>query len=904
MINRYSSRRESLSSSFLNKKLINAKSYDRIAGYFSSSILEVAGEEIEKVKGKIRVVCNSGIDVRDVQTATLAKNAMRKEWCDYKPEELPGASERFKRLYELLSSGKMQVRVLPEKKFGLIHGKAGVITLEDGKKTSFLGSVNESKFGWKLNYELVWEDDSKEAVDWVQEEFDALWNDKSAIPLSDFVIEDIKRIAQRKVIETVEEWRSKDRLKAPSTAIESPVYREQLGLWEHQKYFVDLAFREHKKSYGARYILADQVGLGKTIQLALAAQLMALYGDKPILIIVPKTLLWQWQDEMITLLDMPSAVWDGKLWVDENGFKYPNRGIEDIKKCPRRVGIISQGLIVARSPIIEHLLSLEYECIIVDEAHRARRRHLVEGKEHHSPDPNNLYEFLLDASVKTKSMLLATATPIQMYPIELWDLMNILSQRNDSVLGSASSFWRKRSQIAKSLALIMGKEKMEFFNPENWEWIRNPFPPANENATFASLRMKAGMKDDEFVYKKSFIELSRSEAQRIGVLLTGDFFANHNPYIRHVVRRERKYLENTTNPETNETYIKKIEVDLRGEDDDEALVLTSYLKEAYELAEEFCAELGKRSKSSGFLKTLLLKRIGSSIEAGKNTGLKILNSWNTSFDEITDELLNEEEDEKKETDIKNLTPAETELLERYVKALETNEAVDPKYDKVVELLRDEHWIERGTIIFSQYLDTAKWIAENLSKEFTGETIGLYAGGSQSGIFLDGAFKKKDKEVLKAMVKNRELRILVGTDSASEGLNLQTLGSLINIDLPWNPTRLEQRKGRIQRIGQIHDTIYIYNMRYKDSVEDRVHKLLSKRLKNIYDVFGQLPDVLEDVWIKIAIGEQEEALKKIDNVPEKHPFENRYNMGVKHIDWESCSEVLDKKEKREFLKKGW
>ena len=219
-------------------------------------------------------------------------------------------------------------------------------------------------------------------------------------------------------------------------------------------------------------------------------------------------------------------------------------------------------------------------------------------------------------------------------------------------------------------------------------------------------------------------------------------------------------------------------------------------------------------------------------------------------------------------------------------------------------MRDEHWIERGTIIFSQYLDTAKWIAENLSKEFTGETIGLYAGGSQSGIFLDGAFKKKNKEVLKAMVKNRELRILVGTDSASEGLNLQTLGSLINIDLPWNPTRLEQRKGRIQRIGQIHDTIYIYNMRYKDSVEDRVHKLLSKRLKNIYDVFGQLPDVLEDVWIKIAIGEQEEALKKIDNVPEKHPFENRYNMGVKHIDWESCSEVLDKKEKREFLKKGW
>jgi SNF2 family DNA or RNA helicase len=73
--------------------------------------------------------------------------------------------------------------------------------------------------------------------------------------------------------------------------VESPVYRKELGLWEHQKYFVNTVFRDHQKSYGARYILADQVGLGKTIQLALSAQLMALGGSKPILIIVPKTLI-------------------------------------------------------------------------------------------------------------------------------------------------------------------------------------------------------------------------------------------------------------------------------------------------------------------------------------------------------------------------------------------------------------------------------------------------------------------------------------------------------------------------------------------------------------------------------------------------------------------------------------
>ncbi|XOS91174.1 helicase-related protein [Brevibacillus laterosporus] len=155
-----------------------------------------------------------------------------------------------------------------------------------------------------------------------------------------------------------------------------------------------------------------------------------------------------------------------------------------------------------------------------------------------------------------------------------------------------------------------------------------------------------------------------------------------------------------------------------------------------------------------------------------------------------------------------------------------------------------------------------------------------------------------------MVKKRELRILVGTDSASEGLNLQTLGTLINLDLPWNPTRLEQRKGRIQRIGQINDEVHIYNLRYRDSVEDRVHNLLSERFKNIHEMFGQLPDVLEDVWVDIAQNDIEKAKQRINEVPQKHPFENRYNNKIDNVDWESCSKVLDKKEMRKYFEQGW
>ena len=69
MVKRYSSRNEKLDEAFLNKKLVKAKNYDRIAGYFCSSILEVAGESIEAVSGTVRVVCNSGLSKEDVTVA-------------------------------------------------------------------------------------------------------------------------------------------------------------------------------------------------------------------------------------------------------------------------------------------------------------------------------------------------------------------------------------------------------------------------------------------------------------------------------------------------------------------------------------------------------------------------------------------------------------------------------------------------------------------------------------------------------------------------------------------------------------------------------------------------------------------------------------------------------------------
>ena len=111
---------------------------------------------------------------------------------------------------------------------------------------------------------------------------------------------------------------------------------------------------------------------------------MALQSNKPVLVIAPKPLTLQWQDELMELLDMPSAIWTGKSWLDEQGISWPSTGPENILKCPRKLGIVSQGLITSGSEIKDYLLAGKYECVIVDEAHRSRRKNIsddcLEGK--------------------------------------------------------------------------------------------------------------------------------------------------------------------------------------------------------------------------------------------------------------------------------------------------------------------------------------------------------------------------------------------------------------------------------------------------------------------------------------------------------------------------------------------
>ncbi|MEZ6088222.1 MAG: phospholipase D-like domain-containing protein [Pirellulaceae bacterium] len=779
----------------------SAKSYKRIAGYFRSSIFELVGEQISSIP-KVQIICNSELDAADVVISKHVRDTALKERWNEAPSEVEALlhRDRYRQLHSLLTSGQVEIRVVPKNQV-FIHGKAGVIEAADGSKTCFLGSINETKSAFAHNYEILWEDRSAEGVAWVEDEFDALWSD--AYPLPDAIIEEVKRVADRIEIR-FEDVKTQE---LPGAALaESPIYRggEQLQPW--QRSFVTM-FLEHREIYGkARLLLADEVGVGKTLSMAASAMVAALLGDGPVLILCPSTLTQQWQVELQDKLGVPSAVWlsNKKCWSDPKGHVIKTRGPEDVVRCPFHIAIVSTGLLVHQTRERELLLERKYGTLILDEAHKARRGGGVGPK---SGQPNNLLDFMLTIGPKVRNIILGTATPIQTEVQEVWDLMSILNKGADFVLGrELYGCW---ADFQRSLPVVKGDEVPET-EQDAWEWLRNPLPPAKEDALFATLRMGLSLPDNKFFTDRGFGSLEYLEQQAVSQSLEPGFLQQHNPIVRHTVLRRRQTLEEAG-------LMERVGVDVHPDPDAPAtsyagvgfnglgLMTNHPFDLAYEAAEAYTVELKKRTNAAGFMKSLLLQRICSSFASGESTARKMLRQ------EFADE---EEQPLLIEQTLQNTTDKEAEYLNTIIEELSREEARDPKLTAIRYFLTQHRtegktWLEHGCIVFSQYYDTAFSVARELASVLHDEPVGVYCGAGKSGLFRNEDFANVEREELKHAVKKRELQLLVATDAACEGLNLQTLGTLINVDLPWNPSRLEQRLGRIKRFNQARRTVDMY-----------------------------------------------------------------------------------------------
>lgn len=907
-IQRFSSRRQRLDQEFLAQRLHGAVSYRRIAGYFRSSIFELVGEEISDIPD-VRIVCNSELDISDIRVSQAARDAALKEaWNETSPAtEALLYRDKYKKLYELLRKGNIEIRVVPKDKV-FLHGKAGVIERADGSKTSFMGSINESKSAFSSHYEILWEDPSAEAVVWVDEEFEALWND--SYPLPEAIIEEVERVAKRYEIR-FDELKPTD---VPAAALaESPLYRAGEMLQPWQRAFVAI-FLQHRETFGkARLLLADEVGVGKTLSMAASAMVSALLGDGKVLILCPSTLTFQWQTELKDKLGIPSAVWlsSRKCWQDEHGHIIKNnQGAAGVRRCPSAIAILSQGLLFHRADECEELLSMQFGTVILDEGHKARVSRGISGTQN---VPNNLLVFMTKLAKRTRNLVIGTATPIQTEVVELWDLLNLLNEGAGFVMGREfTSKWRN---CEDALPIVKGEKS--FSLPEDaWDWLKTPLPPSTESdPRISGLRLTLDLNDKHHYSDRPYQDLDYFSQMTLEEIANDpDFFKNNNPILRHTILRRRAVLEQMG-------LLERVGVDVHP---DPELPLGSYpgltldgiglltnlpFDRAYEAAEEFTKLLGQRTKAAGFMKNLLLQRICSSFAAGRSTAQMMLDKRPIEDEEDIEGLANA---------LDSLTDPEADCLRRVASELSRPEARDPKLAAVNYFL-DTHrtgiapdhktWSEHGCIIFSQYYDTAKWVGSEIAKAHPDEVVAVYAGAGKSGLFRGVDFSTVEREFIKGAVRRHEIKLVVATDAACEGLNLQTLGTLINVDLPWNPSKLEQRLGRIKRFGQVRRTVDMLNLVYAKTRDEKVYSVLSRRLKDKYDLFGSLPDTLDDEWIEDCERMEEDLDKYIDRrKAAKNAFEIRYqtkdSIDPSKERWELCERVLSRQELVDRLSEGW
>jgi SNF2 family DNA or RNA helicase len=908
-IRRFSSRTHRLDTSFLLQHLRGARSYRRIAGYFTSSLFEVANELLEAIPD-VKIVCNVDIHPNDLKVAQLREAKMVGRWNANAIEtEALLNRDRYRRLDDFLTKHGQAVRVAPDSICGFVHGKAGVIELADGRKVGFMGSMNETSSGWQRHYEILWEDESPEGVDWIEQEFEFLWN--AARPLPEAVIREVRRRGYRREV-LVDEIDDDEEL-APAALIESPLYREGLALQPWQQGFVAECFRHYHTHGIVRLLLADEVGLGKTLSLATAAIALCLLSDKehqrskPVVIFAPATLCEQWQTELIDKLAIPSSRWDTqrKLWLDVEERAISPAGRDQIAKCPSRIGIVSTGLMMRDSLEKQHLLGLRYGLIILDEAHKARSR---QGFGPDAGTPNELLAFVRDMAARTDHVLLGTATPIQTRSEDLWDLMGILHQgKGHFVLGNDFTKWHRPQEV---LPILSGEQKITDPNFA-WELLRSPLPQIEASQEprarklYSAIRQDLGLTNREWQTNKPFTELSDDTREIIADELDREisgatFFQRENPVVRHIVLRRRSRLEEAK-------LLPKVGVDLHPDRnlvrdpqrfdmlfESKALRTSQDFREAYREARLFGKALTKRGSGGGFMKNLVEQRICSSIHAGLNTARMLLEG----------RTVHEEEDDE-EINLSVETDEESEVLTRLIARLDSV-GQDPKLNAVIQYLEHEKWLDYGVIIFSQYFDTAKWVADELAARYPDEAIGLYAGAGRSRLYQRGESVLAKRETLKAMVAEHGIRVIVATDAACEGLNLQTLGSLINIDLPWNPTRLEQRIGRIKRLGQVRDNVDMLNLVNEQTVDEKVYERLSERMRDRYNLFGSTPDTIKDEWIDDIETLGEKMDEYINAQKEATGFDLRYSttMQPTEKDWRDCTAVLSRMNFALLMSAAW
>ena len=875
--------------------------YDRVAGYFRSSSLALASRGFSAFvqrAGQLRLIAGADLDPKDVQAILNSQakldDALLTELAN--PEQWP---EQAQRGIELLSwmvrHGHLEIRValrlhaqtgqaltLDSTADGYVHEKWALAYDTAGNCLYATGSWNESQTALQLNAENIRLDGSwqgnkeRQIIASAEQDFAALWNNQNpafrVVAMPEAVREKLVRFSEHVQIPVeldakpvaapppqmplIEQLRFQFIRHAPMMQGGEYVgmYTAPVEPWPHQH----VVARRLIDSYPSSFLLCDEVGLGKTIEAGLAFRSLYLSGRaKRILIAAPASLTQQWQREMASKFLLPFA----RVYSDVSGLQAETLLPPAQQTIPHLyatdLAIVSTGLMVRKERLANLKQAQMFDIALVDEAHYARRSNSRTGVRGY-PQYNNLYKTISEyLRGKAQCLLLATATPMQLHPVEVTDLI-ALSQRVGAYQYDPAlmlQYYQLTAALAANKPLAVQERDLlrhsvnaiERADPLLWRYLHevvvNPMARLSIES-WCQQGLEPSPLDKPALPKLLFAAapLSRVMLRHTRDLLKiyrGNGKLSAGLAERHVLAPPR-------------------------------IVFTEQEARVDQLLQTYCeglrAQLGNNANQTtqqvavGFYLSFLRLRFASSLLALKFTLQRRLgrvkqtllqqlreNAEPLDVDEMQDLLLEggELDEEAIALLLRNRTPNdlrwEREQLEQLLVVVDDLSPISSKTQTLFSLLQKQQLAGdrfRQVVIFTRFYDTLTDIVQRLRTVNPRILIGTYSG--QGGSYYDSTRQGMvniEREHIKRMFVEGEIDLLVCTDAAAEGLNLQTADMLINYDLPWNPMKVEQRIGRIDRIGQCHNDIYVVNLCYADSAEQFVYERLMQRLQEAGLVVG-------------------------------------------------------------------
>ncbi len=572
-----------------------------------------------------------------------------------------------------------------------------------------------------------------------------------------------------------------------------------------------------------RLLIADEVGLGKTIESGLILiEQRARNPISRILIVCPSSLTRKWRDEMRIRFDEEFEIMN-KFRLEEfledfyrDGNSIKLRGICSLQLL-RNKEILAQ--IDETNP--------SFDLVVIDEAHHLRN---------YSTLSNRMGRLL---ATLTDGMILLTATPIHLGSEDLFNLFKILRP------GEYENFFlfQRRLNLNK---YIIDAERAILSSPPNIQSCLSSLKElrnTEENERFENdpvyCRTISHLEDDQHLSsRRKIIELHRdiNSLSMTSNILT----RTRKREFQKLSKRTAQTLSHNFTPEEKRFYD----------------AVTSYVRSQYEHYGYFGIGV--------FVAMNYQRQVASCIPAmvkHYQEQLQINGNDSEVTDlEIEDWISNNNYDEDYQDNHK-------ELLE-LIESCQITDGIDSKYDNFVEQIKKLEHAETGRkiLIFSYYKKTLNYLSDRLSMD------GL------RNVVIHGDVEPQDRyDLIDKFREDSDIKILLSSEVGSEGLDFQFCHIMVNYDLPWNPMKVEQRIGRLDRFGQKSDRIIILNIVTSDTIEERILNRLYNRINIFTESIGDLEPILGEKLHNLHLellkshldeGEESERIKQVADAIER------------------------------------